>query len=490
MLKSRRQIYISTILVILLIIIIYIYDQYFITNENNELLQYLLLVLFVPFIFFAIHKIFFFPAKKDPITGLMSRHAFLQKVSSSLKKEPNNKFVLIFLDIDDFQKINSSLSHHEGDLVLKELAKRLQKVVNQCDRVSISRISGDEFAVFLQLKNLPLIHQIAEELLKEINQIIELYDYQFQVSASIGIAFYPKDGDQAETLLKNAEISMYQAKKEKNNYKLYVPIIKNELDNFLYLESELRKAISNNEFLFYYQPQVNSKTNEITGMEALLRWQHPKHGLITPDKIIPIAEKTNLIVEIGKWGIKAACSQLKEWHSKGFTDLNVSVNLSLVQLKDKNFIDFVKNTITETNTPAKNITFEITENITMDYQSIIPILQELKSLGCCIAIDDFGTGYSSLSYIKKLPCDIIKIDRSFVKDIVQNKESLSIVVTIIDLSKHLGVDLIAEGIETKEQLELLQQKGCQKIQGYYYSKPIPANLFEQTVSNFARILRN
>lgn len=467
---------------------------------ENEMLAYLLLgISIILSIIFFILSTDFNPQlsnhrkntsehdKYDEITGFLNRNAFIEQINNKIEEEGESKLAVIYLDIDHFQKVNNSMNHHAGDQVLQELSCRIDTVLSQNKCYAISRISGDEFGILLPCNDKQKVEMITNALLSDIKKIIEISDFEFQVSASIGIAIYPYDGDNANTLMKNAEIAMFQAKKERNSYKFFKPFTDELLNNKLYLESELRKAIKNKEFVLYYQPQVNSRTNELTGMEALLRWQHPKHGIITPDKFIPIAEETNLIVDIGKWGIKEALTQLKEWHNKGYKQLRISINLSISQLKDEGFLDYIQESIKAIQIQSKFVTFEITESMTMDYQSIIPVLQKLKQLGFIIAIDDFGTGYASLSYIKRLPFDILKIDRSFIKDMEQNHISLSIIEMIISLAKKLGVDIIAEGIETREQLELLKRKGCKKIQGYYYSKPLPANQFDYIVSNIRNI---
>lgn len=422
----------------------------------------------------------------DEITGLCNRNKFLEEIDRFIKQSSDSKLALLHLDIDHFQKVNNDIDYQAGNQVLKEISNRIKTVLHDRTNYKISRINGDEFALIIEIDNKEELEQFVQALLQQIRNIIEIKTYQFQVSASIGIAIYPFDGESSDTLLRNAEIAMYQAKKKRNSYKFFEPFIDEQLNNKLYLESELRKAIKNNDLQFYYQPQVNCYTNELMGMEALLRWNHPQHGLIPPDKFIPVAEETNLIIELGKWGIQEAFKQLDEWHKKGYKHLKISINLSLLQLKDPEFLQFVKETSKHVQIPTKYITFEITESMTMDYQTIIPVLQQLKQLGFHIAIDDFGTGYSSLSHIKRLPFDILKIDRSFVKDMCQNPVSISIIEMIISLAKKLGVEIIAEGIETREQLEILKNKGCRKIQGYYYSKPIPANQFERTVSNITR----
>lgn len=427
-----------------------------------------------------------FLAKYDEITGFFNRLSFIKFLDDMILIKDEEKFAIYYIDIDHFQKVNNALNHQAGDKVLKEISHRIKTVFNDQHYYAMARMSGDEFCILLPCENKKMLEEIASNLLKKIHKILSIDDYQFQISASIGIAIYPFDGKNAGDLIHHAEMAMCQAKQTRNSYQFFEPFADTKLNNKLYLESELRKAIKNNDFVFYYQPQVNCFTNELMGMEALMRWEHPEHGLITPDKFIPVAEETNLIVDLGKWGIKEAFTQLKKWHEEGHTYLKISINVSLSQLKDESFIQYVKEMHKKTKIPSHCITFEITESMMMDYQSLIPVLKELKELGFNIALDDFGTGYSSLSYIKLLPFDILKIDRSFVKDIAQNRASLTIVETIISLARQLGVDIIAEGIETKEQLELLKRKGCRKIQGYYYSKPIPASKFEHTLANLKR----
>ncbi|RKD24934.1 diguanylate cyclase [Ammoniphilus oxalaticus] len=413
----------------------------------------------------------------DELTALPNRRFFQQYLEETLicSASSRSKFAVMFLDLDRFKVINDNLGHRRGDIVLTKVARRIKRVVSKDDMVA--RLGGDEFTILIQKMNgMSEANEIAEQLLKVFESPFQLDGYDLFVTASIGIAIYPDHGINAETLMRHADIAMYRAKEQgKNNYVVYKSI-KSEGLNQLTLENSLRKALQNNEFELHYQPQMNIKTGQIFGAEALLRWNHPKIGYIPPNVFIPVAEELGLIVSIGEWVVEEACRELAKWR-QSLPELRVAVNLSARQFLKQNLVARIYEIMQKTNTPAHCLELEITESMTMDVEHASEIIGQLKSLGVKVSIDDFGTGYSNLYYLKKFSVDSLKIDQSFIRDIVVDDNDADIVATIIAMADRLGIGVIAEGVETEEQLNFLIQHGCDSAQGYFFYRPLPAEEF-------------
>jgi diguanylate cyclase (GGDEF)-like protein/PAS domain S-box-containing protein len=410
----------------------------------------------------------------DTLTGLPNRNKFRKELRELLSQDNNQLLAVLFLDLDRFKIINDTKGHTVGDLLLKQVANRLVKAVRNDGMVS--RHGGDEFIILLKNMNKDQVTAMAERILVEFSVPLVLDSQEFYVTPSIGISMYPSDGTEEETLIKLADIAMYLAKESgKNNYQYYSSKLSGLSSRKMELENGLRKAIEQNQLLLYYQPQVEIETGEIVGIEALVRWLHPEHGLIPPNEFIPLAEETGLIVPLGKWILQEACEQNKKWQNAGLSSIPVAVNISVRQLQDDYFVEAVANILKATGLESQYLELEITESIMYNIDRSTIILNELKKLGVKISIDDFGTGYSSLSYLKHLPIDKIKIDKSFMDDIIHHSNEGAIVKTIIDMGHNLGFTVIAEGIETEEQVQFLIEHSCEIGQGYYYSKPLPSS---------------
>lgn len=415
-------------------------------------------------------------AHHDALTGLPNRTLFFDRLRQGLyKKERSRKMLaVVYLDLDRFKIINDTLGHHTGDQLLKEVADRLRGVIRKAD--TISRLGGDEFTIIVDEIATPADSVlVAEKILSVFAAPFQLEKEEMFVTASMGVTLYPTDGDTAEKLLKNADTAMYHAKEEgRNTYQFFSEEMNIRVSERLSMETGLRNALARNELLLYYQPRVNTATACIVGVEALIRWQHPEKGLILPDAFIPLAEETGLIVPIGEWVLQTACAQARVWQDAGLAQMRVSVNISCRQFTHNNLTASIRSVLQETGLEPSSLELEITESVIMlNPERAISLLNELKEMGISIAIDDFGTGYSSLSHLKRLPADILKVDKSFVRGIPGNKSDETLVATIINMGHNLGLGLVAEGVESKEQLHFLEQHNCQEMQGYYFSKPLP-----------------
>ncbi len=425
-------------------------------------------------------------AHYDFLTNLPNRVLFKDRLNLELSHAHRNKALLavMFLDLDRFKLVNDTLGHAMGDQLLKGVAKRLSDCLRESD--TVSRLGGDEFTILLPgLSYKEDAAKVAQKIINALQQPWLLGGHEFHITTSIGIALYPNDGEDADTLLKHADTAMYRAKEQGgNDYQLYTPAMNAIILERLDLENSLRHAVKNKEFVVFYQPQVNTNTGQITGMEALVRWQHPYRGLISPNEFIPVAEETGLIVPIGEWVLRTACAQIKAWQETGFPPMRVTVNLSARQfLQQKNLVAIVAQILQETGLDPRWLELEITESIAMqDVEFTITMLYELRRMGIQIAIDDFGTGYSSLNYLKRFPINTLKIDRSFVCDIGINQDNTAIVSTIINLGQNMGLNVIAEGVEAEEQLVFLKKRDCIEMQGYLFSKPVPAEEFERLLT--------
>ncbi|AWX55722.1 bifunctional diguanylate cyclase/phosphodiesterase [Brevibacillus brevis] len=421
-------------------------------------------------------------AYHDELTDLPNRRKFNQVLHQSIEKssQDSSSFAVMVIDIDRFKMINDSLGHSYGDIFLQGVSDRIVKSAEGY-HATIARMGGDEFTILCETgADRREAASLADKIIEALKQPFSLKDSEFYISASIGTAIFPDHGTDAVVLLKKADTAMYEVKKQgKNGHLFYTPEFDVQLLENIEIESDLRKAIERNELVVYYQPQFHAESNRMIGVEALVRWNHPTKGMLSPGVFIPIAEETGLIYEIGTWVLREACRQMKQWHDGGGPLIPVSVNLSSHQFHQRNLVQYIKNILEETKLSPHFLELEITESMMMDPAVSISILHELNKIGTRISLDDFGTGYSSLSYLKKFPIHKLKIDRSFITDLSRNDNDKAIVATIISMAKHLKLDVIAEGIETKDQLDILTENHCKEIQGYYYSRPLSANEVEQ-----------
>lgn len=416
-------------------------------------------------------------AYHDELTGLPNRRKFYDKLNQAIDLHDGeaSAVAVMVLDVDRFKMINDSLGHMYGDQFLQGVSERIVKCAEEYQAV-VARMGGDEFTLFCKTgADGAEAESLAERIIDVLKLPFHLKDNDFYISASIGTALFPDHGTDAVDLLKKADAAMYQVKKRgKNGHQFYSPELDVQLLKNIGLESDLRKAIERNELELHYQPQFHAVTNRMIGVEALVRWKHPEKGLMSPGLFIPIAEETGMIFEIGTWVLREASRQMKQWHDEGGPQIPISVNLSSQQFHQPNLVMYIKNILEETKLAPQYLELEITESMMMDPAVSISILHELNKIGIRISLDDFGTGYSSLSYLKKFPIHKLKIDRSFITDITQSSSDKAIVAAIISMAQHLKLDVIAEGIETKDQLDVLTENDCQEIQGYYFSRPLSA----------------
>lgn len=421
-------------------------------------------------------------AHYDHLTQLPNRTLFLDRLTQALARAQWQRRVVavLFLDLDRFKVINDTLGHDAGDRVLQAVAERLLGAVREGD--TVARFGGDEFALALvDVAEERDVLQVADKLLHELSRPFGLDGRELFVTTSIGISLAPTDGTDAKTLMRNADAAMYRAKKlGKNNHQRYNPSLDATAPKRLALETSLRHALDRREFLLHYQPKVETNTSRVCGVEALLRWQHPEMGLIAPLEFIPLLEETGLIVPVGAWVLQTACAQAKAWQATGLPPLRVAVNLSARQFHQGALADTVTAALRDSGLDARWLELELTETLLMEHaDTSLASLHTLSAAGIQLAIDDFGTGYSSLSYLTRFPIDALKIDRSFVRDITHDSDDAAIVQAVIAMARSLGLTVIAEGVETKEQLEFLRRNRCNEIQGYYFSRPLAADAFAQ-----------
>ncbi len=431
-----------------------------------------------------------YQASHDLLTGLPNRMFFNDRLASSLTQaiRQQQPLAVMFLDLDRFKLINDSLGHAAGDQLLREVAHRLRYCLRKNDLVA--RWAGDEFTLLLtDISSVEDAVVIAQKILDVMNPDFELEGHTLHVSGSLGIAVYPNDGDDAETLLKNADAALYRAKDSgRNGYHLYTSALNSESSEWLALESHLHRALERQEFVIYYQPQVNVITGEITQMEALLRWQHPEMGLVPPGKFIPLAEENGLIIPIGEWVLRTACAQNCEWQALGLPPIRVAVNLSARQLRQPDLVQLIARVLQDTKLASRYLELEITETTVMKNVELTKmILCELHQMGVSMAMDDFGTGYSSLGYLKKFPFNTLKIDQSFIRDLTTDPNDKAIVAAIIAMGRVLNLKLVAEGVETKVQEHSLLSLDCEEMQGYLFSPPLPPD--EATLLLESQLLR-
>ncbi len=423
-----------------------------------------------------------FLAQYDSLTGLANRALFRERLSRALIRADRNKKIvaLMFIDLDRFKNINDSMGHDVGDELLVEVGKKLTACTREGD--TIARLGGDEFTILLEdVACIDDASLVARKILAQMQEPITINGFELYVSPSIGITLYPIDNNNEKDLLRSADAAMYKAKASgRNCYRFYTADLNEHLQEKVEMENNLRCAIENDELLLYYQPKFTIDNRELIGAEALIRWRHANKGMISPALFIPLAEETGLIHDITEWVFAEACSQNSKWQLAGFPPFRMSINLSPKQFNQPNIDQTIFNRIVCADLAPKYIELEITEGaLVEDVEKSNDILHSLKKRGIMISVDDFGTGYSSLSYLKKFALDTLKIDQSFVRDIMEDSDDAAIVTAIIALAKSLRLNVIAEGVETKEQLEFLRQKGCNQAQGYYLGKPVPAKEFEQ-----------
>ncbi|MBH0161808.1 bifunctional diguanylate cyclase/phosphodiesterase [Fictibacillus sp. 26RED30] len=412
---------------------------------------------------------------RDPLTGLPNRLLLNDRLSQALELADENKQTIgiMFIDLDRFKYINDTLGHAVGDQLLIEIAKRIQACVGKND--TVCRQGGDEFIVLIPNTTADEVSKIAQQIVDLFSSSVMVNEQELFVTPSIGIAMYPGDGRDIETLIKNADTAMYRVKEQgKNNFQFYTPEMNEAVTKKMKLEIGLRKALERNEFKIVYQPQIDVETGGIIGVEALLRWHHPEWGTISPAEFIPIAEETGLILQIGEWVLHGACRQNKAWQNAGYAPLRMAVNISSRQFQQSDLVERVSRILRETELEPQYLELELTESIIQDSKYAVAKMQLLKEMGIHLSIDDFGTGYSSLSYLKTFPIHTLKIDQSFTRNIYADPKDASLVETIIAMAHNLDLKVIAEGVETEEQLQFLQQKQCNEAQGYYFSRPISA----------------
>jgi len=426
-------------------------------------------------------------AHHDSLTKLPNRLLFLDRLEQNIKyaKRHKTQVSILFLDLDRFKEINDTFGHESGDKLLKNITLKLKSCVREYD--TIARLGGDEFTVIIEgAKNKQLL-SIIQKIINIMEDPIEINGNAMHTTFSIGVSSYPEDGNTTEILLRNADTAMYKAKdKGRNTYEFYNESMTEQVLKRVTLETDLREAIENNDFQAYYQPKLNAISNKVVGMEALVRWNHKTRGMIPPDEFIPLAEEIGLIGKIDEWMMLKTLETANEWYLEGLFFGKLSLNVSMKQLEDKSFVQGVKNIISQTNFDPKLLELEITESqIMKEPEATVSILNNIKSLGVTISIDDFGTGYSSLSYLKRLPIDRLKIDKSFIQDIPENEDDTAIVQAIIVLAQSLNLKIIAEGVETVEQKDFLIASGCEHIQGYYFSKPLPEDAYKEFLIKYS-----
>lgn len=417
----------------------------------------------------------------DSLTGLPNRTLFFDHLQLAVAEAARHgtRGAVLFLDLDNFKDINDTLGHLTGDRLLQTVGHRLQECVRATD--TVGRFGGDEFLVLLPDTSMEGASSVAQKILERISTPFVLDVNFLNVTPSIGIALYPDDGNDADTLIRHADAAMYHAKAQgRACYHFFRQEMQERAMERIRLTHHLQRALENGEFVLYYQPKVDLLSGQLTGAEALIRWQHPEWGLVPPNRFIPVAEETGLIVAIGEWVLRETCRQLAEWQAQGLSTAPISVNLSIKQFSQHGFIEMVEQSLRLHAIPQHMIELEVTESLLMhDTEQAIGILDQLRRLGCGLSLDDFGTGYSSLAYLKQLPLDKLKIDRAFVRDIAHDSNDAAIVRAITQLGHTLNLRVIAEGVETTEQVDYLLAQQCDEAQGYLYGRPLPAAEFAE-----------
>ena len=426
-------------------------------------------------------------AYHDALTNLPNRLNLHERLEQtiSLSKRNHNKFALLLIDLDRFKVINDTLGHHVGDLLLIEVARRLTLSVREAD--TVARLGGDEFVVVLtEIESPADAADVAGKIVQMISAPYLISGNDLRTSPSIGICFYPDDANEIGMLLKSGDVAMYHAKaKGRGNYQFFTEEMNQVVMKRQSMEADLRTALEREQFVLYYQPQLDLNSGNLTGVEALVRWQHPTRGLVPPAEFIPVAEEMGLIVQLGSWVLREACRQLKQWQGEGLTGIRMSVNLSALQFLDKDLAEHIQEILTETGLDADCLDLEVTESMSMSSPAdTIAIMQVLAESGMTLSIDDFGTGYSSLAYLKLFPIHTLKIDRSFVKDIEIDTNDADICDVTVLLAHKMGLNVVAEGVETEAQLKFLLSIGCNRIQGFLISKPLVAEMAKDFINNY------
>ena len=425
-----------------------------------------------------------FQAYHDSLTNLPNRSLFLDRLTQALSSagRRSEKVALLFIDLDNFKNINDSLGHPGGDIILQQVAERLERCARNGD--TVARLGGDEFVVVLcALKESTDAGIAADRIKRELAVEFMVDGKAVSTSCSIGVSVFPEDGSDGEDLVKNADAALFSAKEDgRNQWKFFTPEINRRVMERLSIENALRLALKKEQFFLEYQPQFELSTGKIVGAEALLRWRHPEKGLIPPGKFIPYAESSGDIVPVGEWVLRTACTQARQWQDEGMPPFVMAVNVSVAQLRKMSFLGLVQTVLNETGLAPKYLEMETTESMLLSKdEEASSQLHGLSELGVRLAIDDFGTGYSSFSYVRRFRFDRLKIDRSFVQDLNENPNDVDITAAIIGLGRILKMDVIAEGVETKEQLDILRSLGCGQIQGYYFSRPLSVSAFAERV---------
>lgn len=418
----------------------------------------------------------------DSLTGLPNRTLLLDRLESATLRAQRNKtmLALLMVDIDNLKLINETLGHHNGDKVILSVASRLNSTIRNTD--TLSRSGGDEFNLIIEnIRHLEDVGLMAEKFSRTIEHSMTIMDQDIHIKASIGVSIYPQDGKDIGSLLSNADSALYRAKdKGGNTYEFYSPELGKKARRRLELENNLRRALDNDELVVYYQPKINLITDEPSGMEALVRWNHPVQGIISPDEFIPIAEETGLIIPLGEQVIEKSCRQFKQWQDENIPVSNISINVSARQFKEQDLVTLLKEVLQKNKLDATHVELELTESTLLKNEDQAEsILNQLHNMGIKISIDDFGTGYASLSYLKRLPIDVLKIDKSFIDGILHDSDDIAIVNAIYGLAKGFELQLVAEGIETKEQLEKVKELGVDYGQGYFWSPPLHADKYAE-----------
>ncbi len=422
----------------------------------------------------------------DGLTGLPNRQHFQQTLDTAIDEggPDGDEFAILFVDLDRFKRINDTLGHSMGDALLRSVAERLRECLGIGEGAPVTdlaRLGGDEFVALLRGTDAAAASAIANSVVTALSRPMQCEDHRLVVTPSIGITMYPQDGRTSEDLLMNADSALYRAKSSgRNTHRFYSDTMRIRSMHRLDLENELRDATATGQFSLHYQPKVDVHTWSIVGVEALIRWQHPERGWISPAEFIPVAEESGLIVPIGSWVVREACRQIAQWRDTPLKDVRVSVNISSEQIYTDELMDTVSNALTANRVSPELLELEITESLLMrDVESTVETLREFKELGLAISIDDFGTGYSSLSYLTRFPIDTLKIDKSFVQDLHIDSDDAAICAAILAMARKLNLNVVAEGVEISEQLEFLRGHGCHQIQGYLFSKPLPADELER-----------
>ncbi|MFZ6814122.1 bifunctional diguanylate cyclase/phosphodiesterase [Undibacterium sp. Rencai35W] len=427
-------------------------------------------------------------AAHDALTGLPNRHQLNNRLQHALfnARHSEHKVAVLFLDLDRFKNVNDTAGHAAGDTLLKDVATRLNSCIRTTDM--LARLGGDEFVIVAEaFDNALHLKELAERVLARMREPFLIDNNEYHLGTSIGISIFPHDAEDAPTLLRCADSAMYHAKESgRNNYQFFTTELNVRAQHRYTLEKNLRRALAEKEFLVYYQPKISLNTSRIVGAEALIRWQMPEMGLIPPNDFIPISEEIGLILPIGRWVLEQACQQTKQWRDTLIPDLVISVNISPRQFQDPGLARFIQQVLDDTGLPAHALQLEITEGLLMGEIDVLrPVFNAIKKLGVSISLDDFGTGFSSLSYLQRFPIDNLKIDRSFIRDIPQNQDSVILTRAIIAMANALGMSVTAEGVEKADQMFFLTDSGCQEMQGYYFSKPLPKDEFEKLLQTHA-----